>query len=220
MNSKLNIVDLGRDGLLDYTVKQISNLIPDGRHALIRPVLDRYFDEALERVRRCINAVKTWEVDRFYYLHSTQYCTYLYFLSNTIWRETGSAEVPTKLFLLNKALNGIDLFYEIGMPDIFFIGHSTCIVLAKAVYSDYFVIYQNATVGKNHGVAPVIGEGVVMYPNTAVIGKSAIGKGAIISQGVSVINDDVASGCMVFACADGLLYKPCKRKIIEDFFRF
>lgn len=78
MNSKLNIVDLGRDGLLDYTVKQISNLIPDGRHALIRPVLDRYFDEALERVRRCINAVKTWEVDRFYYLHSTQYCTYLY----------------------------------------------------------------------------------------------------------------------------------------------
>ena len=52
------------------------------------------------------------------------------------------------MFILNKALNAIDLFYEIDMPARFFIGHSAGIVLAKASYADYLVLYPNSTVGK------------------------------------------------------------------------
>lgn len=220
MNPSLNIPGLGRNGLLAFTTRQIAHLLPDGRDEHVRPVIDRYLDEALARLQVCINAVKTWAPDQFDYLHSSQYCTYLYFLSNTIWRDCGDTEVPTKLFLLNKMLNGLDLFYEINMPDIFFIGHSTGIVFAKASYSRYLVVYQNVTVGKNHGVAPTLDEGVILYPGCAVIGGCHIGKEALIAQGVSVISTDVAAGCIAFADAGGLIQKPSRRRIIEDFFRF
>jgi serine O-acetyltransferase len=142
-------------------------------------------------------------------------------LANSIWRHSADRDgVCTKLFLLNKALNGIDCFYEIEMPDIFFIGHSVGIVLAKAQYSNYLVLYQNSTVGKNHGVAPVIGSGVVLYPNTAIIGRCRIGSGTVLSQGTSVINADTPENKTVFNSADAkLTFRPTKRNILNDIFR-
>lgn len=219
MRKQLDIPVLGREGLLDYTSRQISNLLPDGRDLQVRAVIDQYLDEALERLQVCINAIRAWTPDQFSYLHSTQYSQYLYFLSNTIWRDARDTEVPTKLFLLNKMLNGLDLFYEINMPEIFLIGHTTGVVFAKATYGNYLMVHQNCTVGKNHGIAPVLEEGVLLYPNSVVIGGCHIGKEAVIAQGVSVINRDVSPGCIVFAEGRELVEKPAKRRIIEDFFR-
>ncbi|OIN53769.1 hypothetical protein BFL40_08525 [Pseudomonas costantinii] len=217
----MNLTNFSRRELINYTAGQLSAFFPDEKNAPIKKVLEQHIDEALSRLRVCVNAVKTWERDTFNYLHSSQYCTYLYFLANTIWRNTQEIDIATKLFLLNKTLNGIDMFYEIKMPDIFFIGHSTGIVLAKADYSNYFVIYQNSTVGKNHGIAPTLGEGVIMYPNSAIIGRSAISPRSIIAQGVSVVNNDTPGNCIAFSGIGGtLVCKPQKRNIIEDFFRF
>lgn len=185
--------------------------------------ISRNMDHALNRLEHCINGVRMWASEQFNYLNSSQYCHYLYFLSNSIWHnEQGpdAAGVATRLFLLNKALNGIDLFYEIELPPVFFIGHSVGIVLAKATYGNYFVLYQNSTVGKNHGIAPVLEEGVIMYPHTAIIGRCHIGKGTIVSQGVSVINQDTPGGCIAFAGSDGRLeFKTAKRAVLEDIFR-
>lgn len=217
----MNLGGLTRQELISYTTAQLSNFFPDGQVENEKKLIEESIDQALARLNKCINAVKTWEKDSFNYLHSSQYCTYLYFLSNTIWMNSCTIQVPTKIFLLNKLLNGIDLFYEIMMPDIFFIGHSTGIVLAKANYSNYFVIYQNSTVGKNHGVAPVLKAGLIMYPNSAIIGNCNIGSGVVISQGVSVIGENVSSGSMVFSgCSGAVNVKPLKRQIIDDFFRF
>ncbi|NSX17132.1 hypothetical protein HTY52_23850 [Cupriavidus taiwanensis] len=186
----------------------------------MRPVIERNLDEALARTARCIDAVKMWKPGAFNYLHSSQYCQYLYYLANTIWRNERDAQTCTRLFLLNKALNGIDLFYEIEMPEIFFIGHSVGIVLAKATYGNYLVLYQNSTVGKNHGAAPVIGDGVVMYPNSAIIGRSRVGAGSVIAQGVGVINRDTPGDCLVFAGQGGdLVCKPATQPALEEYFR-
>ena len=70
--------------------------------------------------------------------------------SNTIWRGAGNDHVCTKLFYLNKALNGFSCFYDNELPERFFIGHSVGIVLVRARYPEYFAIYQNCTVGR-HG---------------------------------------------------------------------
>ncbi|MGE8360524.1 hypothetical protein [Pseudomonas sp.] len=207
-----------RTGLLDYLCQQLNTFFPDG--AVVRPELDRHLDEGLARVGRCINGVRVWQQDSFDYLHSTQYTLFLYYLSNTIWRADGDLRVCAKLFYLNKTLNGIDMFYEIEMPEVFFIGHSVGIVLAKATYGEFLVLYQNSTVGKNHGVAPVLGEGVILYPNTAIIGRCHVGAGSIISQGVSVINTDLPGGTCVYQGAEGrLVMKPPKHDILSDFFR-
>jgi serine O-acetyltransferase len=214
----VEIVRIGKQGLRDYLLAQLAQFFPDGR-AAAAPI-DVHLDQALARTNICINAVKAWQTDHFDYLHSTQYCTFLYFLANTLAREGADREVCTKLFLLNKALNGIDLFYEIAMPEVFFIGHSVGIVLAKATYGNYLVLYQNSTVGKNHGVAPVLGEGVVMYPNTAIIGRCHVGDGSVLSQGTSVVNQDTPGQCLVFAGAAGkLVCKPAGRDVLDDIFR-
>ena len=208
-----------RQQLLEYLARQLNHFFPDQQDN-IESILAKDIDEALSRLNVCINAVRMWKQDEFYYLHSSQYATFLYFLANTIWRNQKNEPVCTKLFFLNKALNGIDCFYEIEMPEIFLIGHSVGIVLAKAQYANYLVLYQNSTVGKNHGIAPVLEEGVVMYPNTAVIGSSRIRKHSVISQGVSVINHDTLGNSIVFQGAAGeLVHKPMKRDLLADFFR-
>ena len=106
------------------------------------------------------------------------------------------------------------------MPPVFFIGHSVGIVFAKATYGNYLVAYQNSTVGKNHGVAPVLGEGVVMYPNTAIIGRCEVGDGTVLSQGVSLINTSTPGHCTVYAGQAGsVVCKPAGRNVLADIFR-
>ena len=214
------LVDQSRQGLIDYTCAQAAHLIPDGRDEPLRSHIAAHIDDALARVGHCIDEVRWWRRNEFNYLHSSQYCIYLYYLANSIWKATGDAKACTRLFLLNKALNGIDLFYEIEMPKVFFIGHSVGIVLAKATYGEKLVLYQNATVGKNHGVAPVIGERVVLFPNTAVIGRCKVGAGTVVSQGTSVVNRDTPGDCLAYPGEAGnLVFKPVKQDPIADIFR-
>jgi serine O-acetyltransferase len=216
----MELIGHSRQSLIDYTCAQVATFFPDGANELVRTQITRHMDEALTRVQRCINAVKMWTPEKFNYLNSSQYCIYLYYLSNTIWRNERDPAVPTRLFCLNKALNAIDLFYEIDMPDMFFIGHSVGIVLAKATYGNYLVLYQNSTVGKNHGIAPVLGDGVIMYPNTAIIGGCRIGNNTVISQGTGIINRDTPGNCIAYPGDGGnLVFKPAKRAILEDIFR-
>lgn len=219
MNTTLCLHRLNPEQLAQLVMRQLDNIIPDGLSPT-PSLINKHLPQALERLRVCINAVRCWRENEFDHLHSSQYCIFLYFLANTIWKETQTTEIPTKLFLLNKTLNGIDLFYEIEMPARFFIGHTVGIVLAKASYADYFVLYQNSTVGKNHGVAPTFESGVIMYPNTAVIGRCKVREGTVISQAVSVINQDTPGNCLVFDGHMGtLFFKPNKRDILADLFR-
>jgi len=183
-------------------------------------LLDIHLPEALRKVGYCIDQVRMWQPGRFSFLHSSQYCQFLYYLAHTVWRHEQQRELCTRLFLLNKMLNGIDLFYEIEMPEVFFIGHSVGIVLAKASYGNHLVLYQNSTIGKNHGHGPVIGNGVILYPNTAIIGKCHVGDGTTISQGASLIDQDSPGSCLVFRGAGaGAVTKPTARRYIDDYFR-
>lgn len=214
----MKLVNTTRDRLLRYIESQLHNFFPDGDEVL--PALQDHIDEALVRLHKLIKHVRPWPENEFDPLHSTQYSIFLYLLANTVWRRGGSRRVCTKLFLLNKALNSIDLFYEIEMPDVFFIGHTVGIVLAKATYGSHLVLYQNSTVGKNYGVAPVLDEGVIMFPNTAIIGRCHVRSRTIVAQGASVINKDTPGDCVVFSGESGqLTFKPATHDILADIFR-
>ncbi len=216
----MKLIDHTPDSLADYITAQVGAVVPDGSAGALRSLIRLCQDEALERLHRCINAVAMWRPDQFDVLHSSQHCTYVYFLANTIWRREGDARAATRLFLLNKALNGIDLFYEIAMPQVFFIGHSVGIVLAKATYGERLVLYQNSTIGRHKADAPVIGSGVIVYPNSAIIGRCRVGDGAVVSQGTSVINAETPPGQMVFRGEGGkLVFRPAPPDLIGDYFR-
>lgn len=218
MKPSLGLKNFDQNSLVAYVERQIHNMVPDGHDSGL--AISKHIAEALSRTHICINEIKLWTPEIFDPLHSTQYCTFLYFLANTIWRQTGDPMVPLRLFLLNKALNAIDLFYEVNLPEVFFIGHSVGIVLAKATYGNHLVLYQNSTVGKNHGIAPVLEEGVILYPNTAVIGNCQIRQRSVISQGVSVINQNTIANSLVFQSpSGGIKCKASKKDVLADFFR-
>lgn len=215
----LELTHSSRADLLRYVVRQLDHFFPDNASGL-QATLDAHLDTALLRLERCINQVRRWKPGHFDALHSSQYTTFLYYLANTVWRSGADARVCTKLFLLNKALNGIDCFYEIELPEVFFIGHSVGIVLAKATYGERLVIYQNSTVGKNHGIAPVLEADVIMYPNTAIIGRCVVREGSVIAQGVSVVNHDTQAHSLVFQGQRGsLVFKTTEHDIQGDIFR-
>lgn len=216
----MQLIDHTPESLAEYTARQIAAIVPDGRTGETEAVLKRHMAEALDRVHRCIRGVRAWRPDEFNYLHSSQYCQYLYYLSNTIWRREKDAGTGTRLFLLNKALNAIDLFYEIEMPEVFFIGHSVGIVLAKATYGNHLVLYQNSTVGRHIDQIPVLEDGVILYPNTAVIGGSRVGAGSVVSQGVSVIGATVPERSVAFAGeGGGLTFRPTPETLLAEYFR-
>lgn len=215
----MKILNLDRARLGAYVRAQITQFFPTGDDPELG-LIDVHLDEALGRLERCIAQVRMWTPGQFDVLHSSQYCIFLYYLSNTIWRRERARSVCSKLFLLNKALNAIDCFYEIELPEVFFIGHSVGIVLAKATYCNHLVLYQNSTVGKNHGEAPVLEDGVILYPNTAVIGRCRVRSRSIIAQGVSVISRDTEAGRIAYQGVGGeLVFRTPGHDILADFFR-
>ena len=194
--------------------------MPDGREAAFRAAADAHLDEALERMHVCINACAPWRPDQFNVLQSSQHCIFLYYLSNTMFRRSGETAAATRLFLMNKAFNGIDLFYEIAMPEVFYIGHSVGIVLAKATYGNYLVLYQNSTVGRHKDQIPVIGDRVIIYGNSAVIGRTVIENDCVVSQGTSVVNKRVPAGSIAFrAGGTDLAFQPRPDDLLQEYFR-
>jgi serine O-acetyltransferase len=122
---------------------------------------------------------------------------------------------------MNKAFNGIDLFYEIAMPEVFYIGHSAGIVLAKATYGNFLVLYQNSTVGRHKDQIPVIGDRVILYPGTSIAGRAVVEDDCVISQGVRVINKHVPKGSLVFAGEKpgALSFRPRPDDLLSEYFR-
>jgi serine O-acetyltransferase len=60
----------------------------------------------------------------------------------------------------------------------------------------------------------------VLYPNSAVIGRSRVRRGSVIAQGVSVVNRDTEPDRLVFQGASGeLVFKPAPRRVLADIFR-
>lgn len=196
----------------DYVSKQISIYFPDD--FVTTDVIAASLPSALRRTDFCIGNIKAWRNNDFNYLISGQYAIFLYYLSSCIWTESGSCEVATRVFLLNKALNGIDIFYEVSMPDIFLIGHTVGMVFSKAYYDDFFVMHQSCTIGRNGSDRPTLEKGVILYPNSSVIGKCLVRSNSVISPGVQLVNQDTPGNCYVFMGEKG---KPVFKEIDEFF---
>ena len=113
-------------------------------------------------------------------LNSDKYAIFLYFLSYELFLKE-KYFIANKVYYLNKTLNGIDLYYEIKMPDIFYLIHPVGTVLGRAKYNNYFVAYQNCTVGSNKGFFPKIDEHVTMRPGSSILGKSDVKSNCEIS---------------------------------------
>jgi len=209
----MKLISFSIDELVQLVEHQIQNLFRFDRKA-DAPVLHESVLQALARCEKCFSATpnkyyRTDSATMFNPYHSGQYAIFLYYLSRSIFttHHDVAKSLADRVYYLNRALNAVDLFYEVELPDIFFLDHPVGSVMGRASYGDYFSFAQNCTVGNNKGVYPVIGRHVTMMTGSTVIGKSNVGDHVVLSAGSLVKDADIPSGSLVFGRSPHLVVK-------------
>lgn len=182
-------------GLAAYAAAQVNGLFPDPDRIVTDALLPAA-QVALARLEHCFSHIDNkyffdGEQAVFNHLHGDQYAMWLYLLANELHRQGGAASTCSKLFLLNKALHGVDAFYEVELPSIFLLVHPLGTVLGRGSYSDYFVAYQRCGVGSNKDIYPTFGKHVTLRPGSAVLGACVIGDHCQIATESLVLDRDL-----------------------------
>lgn len=204
-------LSLPKDELLKFILRQVDIFYPDG-HAVTAADLNKDLDMAIQRAEYCFSKVNNryFSADGqtfFNHLNGDQYGMFLYFFCNTIFRNSGDIKLATKLFALNKALHGVDAFYEVMLPDIFLWVHPLSTVLGRGKYSDYFLVYQRCNIGANKDIYPTMDEHVSLHPGGSILGTCHIGKGAKISTGSLIMDMDLPEGALYIGDPRGYVVK-------------
>ncbi|MEP5731170.1 MAG: hypothetical protein ABJL67_17585 [Sulfitobacter sp.] len=192
---------LDASALADYAVTQLNAMYPDPTPVKSDDLMPA-IPQALARLEHCFAQVNSsyffdGKSAVFNHLHGDQYAMWLYILSNELFRQKADTAVCSKMFLLNKALHGCDMFYEVALPSVFLVVHPMGTVLGRGEYSDYFVAYQRCGVGSNRDVYPSFGRHVTLRPGASVLGKCHIGEHCQIAAETLVIDKDIPANTLV-----------------------
>lgn len=212
-------LSLPTEQLAAYVDRQLMHFFPDGTENTLP-----YLPRTLERVEHCFSRIRNryfrdGAETVFSHLHSDQYAMFLYLLSNTVWRSDGNAGLASKVYGLNKALHAADIFYEVELPAVFLLTHPVGTVLGRGHYSDYFVAYQNCTIGSNlNGEYPVFDEGVVVYGGSMVIGGCHLGSNTWVAAGTLLMDRDFSGDQVVFGRHPLVGTRSTQRRVRERFF--
>lgn len=204
----------GVDTLNKLIRHQIHNLF------LLEPtdneILTRSLPAALNKVEQCFSQSKNKYYRKdgevfFSIYHSGQYCIFLYFLARQVFLEGPEHRIlADKIYYLNKTLNGLDLYYEIAMPDVFHLDHPVGSVMGRAKYGNNFTFAQLCTVGNNKGVFPKIGENVQMLSGSKILGNCIIGDNVIVSANAYIKDTNIPANSLVFGSSPNLVIKQRK----------
>ena len=180
---------------------------------------------ALEAFRRCNRHIllKYYEsqlsIEDFY--HTDKYATFLYFLSHFL-HKAGKSKLAAKVYYLNKILHGVDIFYEICLPEVFYLTHPVGSVFGRAEYGNYLCVYQNCTIGGDTRDGeiyyPALGEGVVLCASSKIIGRCHIGDNVIFGANAFIINTDVPSNSLVVGSYPHHRILPSNHNVLKEFF--
>ena len=218
------IQSLTNDELCDYISAQLNNIFPDPNVISFREE-SHLIQSALKRVEFCFKHVTLRHYFNgtdviFNHLFSDHYVMFLWYLSNTVYREKGKCDLANKIYYLNKCLHGLDCMYDTQMPDIFLVFHSSGTMLGKAEYADFFIALQGCTVGSQKGNYPQFGKGVSLTANSSVIGKCTIGNRCTISTRTTIFQRDLTDDSTAFVDFDTgqLQIKPSRLCYAQTFF--
>lgn len=205
---------LGADALAALAARQLDAFFPDGQSVLPADLavavpgalarLEHYFSHIVNKYffngREAV----------FDHLHGDQYAMWLYLLGNELHRRGGPMPLCKKLFLLNKALHGCDIFYEVALPSVFLQVHPLGTVLGRGQYADFLIAYQRVGVGSNHDVYPTLGRHLTLHPGSAVLGRSAVGDYCSIATESLLLDRDLPANSVYIGNPRDALIKPRK----------
>lgn len=188
-------------------------------------IVREHIEIAMQRMEICLSDLKGTsmldEEGRFSSYHTVAWNVFLYYLANSL------ANCTTKkcereagvVYYLNKVMHANDWFYGIQLPKHFWAEHPVGSVLGRAQYGDYFFVYQGTTVGGNRKDCklyyPTIGNHVVMYANSTILGDCKIGNNVIISANAYLINEEIPDNSIVFGSSPQVVIKEKTESEIE-----
>ncbi len=179
---------------------------------------------ALERIQENFKASSSTRLYdgskvNFSLYHTVSNSIFLYYLSNTIFKTWGGYEADI-VYYLNKIMNANDWFYQIQLPVHFLAEHPIGSVLGKASYGDYLFIYQGTTIGGNRKEGklfyPVLGNNVLLYTNSTVLGDTKIGNNVVISAGTYLLDENIPDNCIVFGRSPNIEIKMKSEQQMKD----
>jgi serine O-acetyltransferase len=207
------------DALATFVARQLNSLFPG---ETIESDVERLRADvplALDRMRPILESVRMFDPTVFDHFNSLQYSSFLYLLANEGWRLNSDRVFADRLFCLNRALNSVDLFYAVTMPEVFFLSHGLGAVLGNASYGERLVVFQHVTVGRVGDARPSIGSDVVLYPGATVTGHASIGERSVVAAGTVVHNVVVPPDSVVSGQGGELLIKPRTRDYMALYLR-
>jgi len=214
-------VSLSSTEFADYVSRLLDSHFPDGQPVAAH--VTAHLDASLERTRIAFSNIhRKYYNDNgrveFSHLNSDHMSAFLYLLGNTIYRAGGDIAVATKLFYLNKVMNGLDLYFSVSLPETFLLVHPVGSVIGNATYGDYLTIYQGCTVGADKGVYPTFGEGTILYSGVSVLGHTTVGDNVVFAANSFVINSEVPGNSVVTGQYPNHEVKPTSRSVQQRMF--
>ena len=167
-----------------------------------------YLEAAYKRALYCFsrNTNKYFKKGTIDVHHTGQYAILLCYLARVAF-EAGDRETADRVYALNKALHGFDIFYEVELPNVFFMEHPVGTVLGRAKYTDRLFLGRNVTVGGNKGCYPTIGENVCLHAGCMVVGDSHLGNNIEVSAQAFIRDEVIPDNCLVFGKSPNLVIK-------------
>lgn len=196
------ILDLLKQQLKNFAINQVE-----------ASQLEEVWPEALTRIEHCFNG----SINKYFKhgdeaflnpFHASQWCISLYIISRVAYeKEPDNPMLASKLYYLNRMLNGCDLFYEVKLPNVFYLDHPLGSIISRATIEDGFSFRQGCNVGHNKGIYPTIGKNVKMLANSKIIGDCTVGDNVILASGAIIMDCDVPSNTIVFGKGKDVVYK-------------
>ncbi len=188
--------------------------------------LDRCLEEGIHRTLQCFGHLKNkyYRQDDIRLLHTGQQFIFLYYLSNTVFHrqvqqgEETARDLCDKLYGFNRTTASCDLFYEVEMPEYFMIDHPVGSVIGRARIGKGFGFIQGCTVGVNKGIYPTLGDHVMMFSNSKIVGNCRVGNNVLISANAYIKDMDIPDNSVVYGQYPNVTVKSGKEELIRATF--
>ena len=107
--------------LVSMVEHQLANFFPINEEE--NTILKENISPILKRCYHCYQNIDNKYMQRgvFSPFHSGQWLIFLYYYSNAV--SAISPNLADKIYYLNKIMNGIDVYHEVKLPDVFYFEH-------------------------------------------------------------------------------------------------
>ena len=219
-------ISLQKNEFVNYLRLLLINSFPDNHSSqLTNNYLQSLVEDTLDKIEYCFKNIrlKYYNTDNkisFNHLNSDHMCMFLCYMGQVGYQYDYEEILLNKISYLNKILHGLDVWFNVKLPDVLLMVHPIGTVIGNASFSDFIEIHHNVTIGSSFSdmVYPSFGKGICLYPNSSVIGKCNIGDNVTFGINSSIIDSNIPSNKRVLGQYPNNRIIDAKINVVDEYF--